>query len=143
MDALRKLLMKKQGESKMLSPIEKDAKMSVLQSLHKDMSDSMASKLGGLKKVTVAADSQGDLAHGLDKAKELLGKTPEHDDSEMADDEDESQEDPAEEMHESPEEELAEEHDEDPMDHEDAHMSEEELDAKLKQLMALKASRHA
>lgn len=143
MDALRKLLMKKQEEGKMLSPIEKDAKMSVLKSLHKDMSDSMAGKLGGLKKVTVAADSQDDLAHGLDKAKELLGKTPMHEemsDEDMGDEEGS----PEEELHESPEEMLAEKHDpsmEDEEGHD--HMSEEELDAKLKELMALKASRRS
>jgi hypothetical protein len=77
MDALRKLMASKQKE-KGMSPMEKDAKMSVLNDLHKMASDAMADHMNGsMKKVTVASPDEEGLEHGLDKAKDLLHGMPE------------------------------------------------------------------
>lgn len=76
-DEMMKKLMKK---GKSLSPVEKTAKMSVLNQLKQDMNDSMKDKLHGMKKsVTVSSDNDEDLTHGLDTAKELLSKHTGHD----------------------------------------------------------------
>ncbi len=53
---------------------EKKAKMSVVQSMRDMADEAMGSKLGGLKKISVASDSKSGLEHGLDKAKELAHK---------------------------------------------------------------------
>jgi hypothetical protein len=72
MDKFHKLLQKKQSEGKVLSPMEKEAKMHVMQHLHKMASDEMAQHLPGMKKVSVMSDSPEGLEAGLDKAKELM-----------------------------------------------------------------------
>lgn len=75
-DMMKKLMQK----GKSLSPVEKTAKMSVLNQLKQDMNDSMKDKLHGMKKsVTVSSDNDEDLSHGLDTAKELLSKHTGHD----------------------------------------------------------------
>lgn len=65
-----------------MSNLEKDAKSSVLNSL-KDLAQSeMGGKLKGLKKVTVASDSEEGLEKGLDLAKEKISEMPEMEEQE-------------------------------------------------------------
>lgn len=98
-DMMKKLLEKKKSEGKTLSPLEKEAKMGVVNSLKKAAEDAMAEK--GLKKITVASDSKSGLNKGLDMAKEMAAKgapmeeSSEEESSEMADEE--ASESPAEE----------------------------------------------
>jgi len=72
MDRMKALmrLKEKRGESKM-SDEHKEAKKGLLKNLIGDMQGMMA---GPMKKVTVASDSQEGLKHGLEKAKEVIGK---------------------------------------------------------------------
>ena len=76
MEKFNKLMEKKKSQGKEISPMARDAKMGVLKDLHKMASDSMNSKINGLKKVTVAAPDQEGLEHGLDKAKQIVGDMP-------------------------------------------------------------------
>lgn len=97
-DLMKKLLDKKRSEGKTLSPLEKEAKMGVVDSLKKAAEGAMAEK--GLKKITVASDSKSGLEKGLDMAKKMAAKAPEmesseEESSEMSDEE--SSESPAEE----------------------------------------------
>lgn len=57
-----------------LSDVEKEAKMNVVKALSDDMSSLLRDKLKGLKKVTVASNSEEGLKEGLEKAEELLEK---------------------------------------------------------------------
>lgn len=151
-DKMKKILSKKRD----LHPIEKEAKMDVIKHLRDMASHEMGGKLDGLKKVSVMSDSEKGLEHGLDKAKDILtgsefdsmknhAENPYGDYKsameEHADDEDneekgkvagyneggeveddDSDKDESEEESESP----------------DEDMSEEEIDTKLAELMALK-----
>lgn len=56
-----------------MSDMAKKSKLSVLKDLHKQASDAMKGDLEGMKKVTVAADSKSGLKEGLEKAEEMLG----------------------------------------------------------------------
>lgn len=64
---------KKKGEGEM-HPSMKKAKMGVLKHLSDMASEAMGGKLGGLKKVTIASDSEEGLKHGMDKAKDIVEK---------------------------------------------------------------------
>lgn len=127
-DLMKRMAMKK--DKPKLNDVEKEAKLSVLNSLKSDMENMLGDNLKGIKKVTVASDSPQGLDMGLKKAQDLVH---EHSD-------DESSEDQAHEASESPEFEQGEEegeHEMEPSD-EDDQMSEEELDSKLQKLMKLK-----
>lgn len=132
---MEKLLSKKKDK---MDPEYKDAKMSALHELQKAMSGMMGDDVKGLKKVTVASDSSEGLKHGLDKAKEALdgddnGPHMKEDPKDLEADAFDHEDDTSalsEEDGESPEEEASEE-----------HMSDEDLDSKIKELEALKASR--
>lgn len=104
-DLMKKLLDKKRSEGKTLSPLEKEAKMGVVDSLKKAAEGAMAEK--GLKKITVASDSKSGLEKGLDMAKKMAAKAPEMESSEESSEE-ESSEMSDEESSESPAEEEAE-----------------------------------
>lgn len=71
----------KLGKAKSLSPMEKKAKLQVLDDLRGDMKSMMKEKLGSgaLKKVTVASDSDEGLKEGLEKAEDVLGEQSEED----------------------------------------------------------------
>jgi hypothetical protein len=140
--------MKKPGE---LSDLAKHAKMSVLKNVHDLASKDMADKLKGVKKVSVMSDSEEGLAHGLDKAKEILGHAveghspvEEHDEDpeerKAMDDVLEPKEMPEDEGEAEPEEGMEEEHEELESPEGDEHegMSEEELDKKIAHLHSLK-----
>lgn len=135
-------LAKMMGEKKKLSPIEQKAKMGVLEQLKKDMQGMMGEKVAGLKKVTVASNDKHGLEEGLDKAKSMIHggvddvQAPESDDEKDAEDQDGS--DPLEE----PEEEQAEHtgHMEMALGHAPGEESEEELDAKIQELLKKKAA---
>ena len=74
MHKMEKLMEKKKG--KKLSENEVKAKSSVLKELSDTASDMMKERLGGLKKVTVAAPSKSGLKEGLDLASKLTEKMP-------------------------------------------------------------------
>jgi hypothetical protein len=107
------------GKDKKMSPIEKKAKLAALKDAHGLASEMMKDGLGGLKKVTVASDSKEGLKKGLDKAEDMLGEQ-ESEDEEMG----------AKEASESEEFEDAQD--------ESEPMSEEEIDAKIEELLKLK-----
>lgn len=107
------------GKKKEMSDSEKKAKLSALGEAHKMASDMMKGGLGGLKKVTVAADSKQGLKKGLEKAEDILGEQDEEDSMMGLHEDDEASE------HKSAQDES------EPMD-------EEELDAEIERLMKLK-----
>lgn len=79
MEDMRKML----GRKKEADPMQKEAKLSALKGLRDEMSDMMRGDLSDkMNKVTVAAKDKEGLAHGLDKAKELLEGSPEEEASE-------------------------------------------------------------
>lgn len=71
---LAKLLEKKKREGKMMSPMEADAKMSMLQALKDEMGDGMKDDLMAHKmnKVEIAAPDKEGLEEGLDTAKDVI-----------------------------------------------------------------------
>lgn len=132
-------LKKKKGKE--MSSVEKDAKMSVVESLRDMAAKAMGDKLHGLKKVTVASDSKDGLEKGLEKAKDLLSNTPEADAMKEKGQKDpmsglDEAEDPFSEAEESAEHEASESSEEEASEHEE--LSEDELDAKIKELLAQK-----
>jgi hypothetical protein len=74
--ALKKIIDKKKKEGKTLSPVHKEARSTVLEDLMDHLSDMGMDKVKGLKKVTVASDSKEGLAKGLNKATEMVEKSP-------------------------------------------------------------------
>jgi hypothetical protein len=108
---------KKKKESGM-KDIEKTAKTSVIQALRDMAEGEMSGKLKGLKKVTVASDSEHGLEKGLEKAKEIMGMS---DDTETEEDGIEDAEMP-----------------EMPVADDDDALPEDELNAKLEKLMKMK-----
>lgn len=92
------MLKRFKDKKKDMSKSEKSAKMDVLKGLSKEMGDLMGEKLKGLKKVTVASDSQEGLKHGLEKAEEILesGLPMAEEPSEEMESEEESPESPEE-----------------------------------------------
>lgn len=114
---------------------KEDAKLNAIKGMRQIASDAMKDGLKGkLSKVSVVADDPKHLKEGLDKAKELLNKSPLDAAPDEASVEEEAHETPAEEASESPEEESKET---DPTPEEEA-MSADELDEKIKKLLALK-----
>ena len=71
-----KKMMGKKKDGK-LSPVEKEAKSSVLKDLSASAAEMMKEKLGGMKKVSVAAPSKSGLKEGLKLAEKLTEKMPE------------------------------------------------------------------
>lgn len=66
-------LMEKKSDGKELDPTYKSAKMSTLKALRDEMVGMMKDDLHpGMKKVEVAANDKAGLAHGLDKAKDII-----------------------------------------------------------------------
>ncbi len=65
------------GKKKKMSPIEMKAKMSVLKDLNGQATDMMKDGLKGIKKVSVMSDSKKGLAAGLEKAEDMLGEESE------------------------------------------------------------------
>lgn len=77
MDALKELANKASKKGGMPDDKEKEAKMAVLQHIHKMASDAMGDDvMSGLKqnKATVTADSRAGLQEGLNKAASLVGQ---------------------------------------------------------------------
>lgn len=113
---------------------KKDAKLSQLKELSKEMSKMMGEGYGdSMQKVTVAADSKEGLEKGLSKAQELMkrkGLMEEMSDEEMSDEEKEYEED----IDDSEEEELEEDLEE--MADDVDTMSPEEMMEKIKELKA-------
>jgi len=121
MNSYEKLIAKKKKGNEEMSPMVKQAKMGILENL-RDMADSqMGEKLMNMKKVSVASDSKEGLASGLEKAKEMIESQADEESSE--DESDMEAMDARNHMEE---------------DAEQAAMSEEEINAKLEELMKLK-----
>jgi hypothetical protein len=57
-----------------LSPSEKKAKMDAIGEMRGAASEMMGDKMAGLKKVSVMSNSKEGLAHGLDKAKQVVSQ---------------------------------------------------------------------
>lgn len=109
-------------KEKPLSDNEKKSKTHVLEAMRDMAASQMGEKLKGIKKVTVASNDTSGLKAGLEKAEELIDKKPA--------------------------EELSEELPEPEMDSIEApsdfsELSEDELDEKLAELMALKSKMDA
>jgi hypothetical protein len=67
-------LMKMMEKKRDLSPSEKKAKMDAVHEMRGAASEMMGDKMDGLKKVSVMSNSKDGLAHGLDKAKEIVSQ---------------------------------------------------------------------
>lgn len=119
------LLKKKAAEQakEPVNPMKLEAKKNVVKEIMDMLKGDMAGQMKGLKKVTVASDSEEGLEKGLNKAQQIIGSASEDEPSE--------EEDMEHEMEESPEMEASE------------HMSPEEEIAELeKKLAELKAKKH-
>ena len=125
MEKFQKLMASK--KAKQVSGDEQKAKLDVLKDLKKQAMEMMGEKVSGLKKVTIASDSKEGLKKGLEKAEEVVDKSPEEQEAcpECEGHGCEACESEEHEASESPEQESSEE-------------SEEELDKKIKELMAKK-----
>lgn len=108
-----KEFMFKKKKDECMDPLDKEAKLSAISEMKKMAEDAMSEKLGSLKKVTVAAPDEESLKEGLEKAEDIVESKLGEDDSEMEDSEEEGSE--------------------------VAEMSEEELDKKIQELLALKS----
>lgn len=115
--------------AKKLSPIDQKASKDVLGDLRKLAQGEMKGKMDSLKKVTVSSDSKQGLKKGLEKAEEILGD--EGEECSICG----SKECTSHEMDESPEYEQEEESEE----IDSPELSPEEIDAKIQELMQLKA----
>lgn len=131
--ALKKIIEKKKKEGKTLSPVHKQARNTVLEDLMDHLGEMGLDKVKGLKKITVASDSKEGLAKGLDKATEMVEKSP-MDAMEDEDVSDHGANESEEESEESPEHEMAEEEEseESPESEEEIKQKIAELEAKLK-----------
>lgn len=131
MKAFKDLIAKKLKEGKVLSEDDIASKKEVLKDLKDSMGSQMSDKLKGIKKVTVAADSPEGLEKGLEMAEEVVEGSEDMGES-IGDDENESvdreEEAPLGLSEDSMEDEMSEE----------VEMTEEEIDAKLAELMAKK-----
>ena len=108
-----------------VNPMKLEAKKNVVKEIMDMLKGDMAGQMKGLKKVTVASDSEEGLEKGLNKAQQIIGSASEDEPSE------EDEEGMEHEMEESPEMEASE------------HMSPEEEIAELeKKLAELKAKKH-
>jgi len=124
-EMLKKLLNKKKDTKREMSPHEKEAKLSVLDSMKSLAEDEMKKRLGGMKKVSVTSDTKEGLEKGLDKAKSILDQ-----EKLMS----EESKDPTEEASEDTEA-MAHMRSE---DSEEEPMTEEEIDSKMRELQAMK-----
>lgn len=93
MDALKKLMQKKMEKQGGMEPKAKEAKMELLKELREMasgmMKEDLDGHLAGIKKVTVASDSEEGLKEGLEKAEDMVEKKSEMPSLEL--DEDESE----------------------------------------------------
>lgn len=76
-----KLMEAKKKKSK-LSPVEKDAKESVLRGLSDEMGGLMKKKLGGIKKATIMADSPEGMKKGAELVQKIAGSMPDGEEKE-------------------------------------------------------------
>lgn len=129
MNKMMEKMMKKKG-AKEMDPMEKEAKFSVVDAMKQMAEQAMGEKVKGLKKVTVSSPNESGLKKGLDEAEKLISANQDEpkESSEEEESEESSEEEAGEEMHSS--ENLEE-------------MSEEEINAKLEELMQLKAKMKA
>lgn len=76
-----KKMMGKKKDGK-LSPVEKEAKSSVLKDLSASAADMMKEKLGGMKKATIMADSPEGMKKGAELVEKIAGVMPNGEESE-------------------------------------------------------------
>ena len=124
---------------KSLSESEKKAKMTALKEAHGMASDMLKHKVKGLKKVTIASDSEEGIKKGIEKAGEAFGmrksEDQDMDESESEDQEMGEQESEDQEMGERDEAEASEYEDQ---QEESQPMSVAKINAKIEELMKLK-----
>lgn len=112
---MKDFMFKKKMKSEGMNAIDKEAKLAAVSEMKKMAEDAMSEKLGGLKKVTVASDSEEGLKEGLEKAEDVVeDKLALSEEPDMEDDDDLEEED------------------------EDLALSADDLDAKIQKLLALK-----
>lgn len=114
---------------KSLSESEKKAKMTPLKEAHRMACDMLKDKVKGLKKVTIASDSEEGIKKGIKKAEEVFGMRK-SEDEEMGE-------------HESEDEEMGEKDEAEASEYEDQQeesepMDEAEINAQIEHLMKLK-----
>ena len=144
-EKFKKLLLTK---GKPISEVQKQAKLDVLGDLQGHTKDMLSEKLDGIKKVTVASNTKEGLKKGVKTAEKVIDKLngkPEEESEEPCQHcegmgcpecAEESEEH---ESSESPEEEVS-EHESGEESSDESEMSEEELDAKIAELMKKKDS---
>lgn len=76
MKHLKELIARKKAKGDMVDAERAEAKGKVLGDLMSDMSDADASKVKGIKKVTVASGDASGLEKGLETAKEIVHSMP-------------------------------------------------------------------
>ena len=113
--------------AKKLSDMDKRASLKALGDFRGEAQKLMKDKMNGLKKVTVASDSKEGLKEGLEKAESLLKKGSDMYSSEQANDNFEDREEHALDEMEEMDEEM------------ECDLSEDELDKKIQELMAMKS----
>jgi hypothetical protein len=121
--------------AKKLSDTEKKASQTVLGDLRKHMQGMLSDKMKGMKKVTVASDTKEGLKKGMETAEKIL-KSKDDVSTDLLEPKDEIAKQTEEELPEG-DSEFLEDSSEEASECDD--MSEEELDAKIKELMAAKA----
>lgn len=124
-----KLMEAKKKKSK-LSPVEKDAKESVLRGLSDEMGGLMKKKLGGIKKATIMADSPEGMKKGAELVQKIAGSMPDGEEKEKHGMKHSSEEEMSDESEQEGEE-VAEEEEET-----SEEMSKEELLAEIERLKA-------
>jgi hypothetical protein len=89
MEKFKEMLLKKKAQQKgKVDPSKLEAKANIMRSLSDELGKDISEDLKGLKKVTVASDSEEGLKEGLEKAEDVLeGKEEESNESEMENEE--------------------------------------------------------
>jgi ribonuclease HI len=120
MGKIEKMIEKKKKDGKGIDGLEKEAALNNLMDLKGAVEGMIGDKAKGLKKVTVASNSEKGLEQGLELAKEKLGEMDTED--EIGDEEDtENMPDLEQEV-----------------SSDKSEMSEDEIEAKIKELLAMK-----
>jgi len=77
-DKMMKMLMKKKKEGKNLSDSDKEAKMKAIHGMRDMANEMLGSKVKGLKKVSVASNTEEGLKHGIGEAQKMLNQNDEN-----------------------------------------------------------------
>lgn len=94
MEKFKEMLLKKKAQQKgKVDPSKLEAKANIMRSLSDELGKDISEDLKGLKKVTVASDSEEGLKEGLEKAEDVLeGKEEEESNESEMENEEEGEE---------------------------------------------------